>query len=256
MENIIVKLDSHKYEVDSDRTVERYDKLITDFLSSELFALNPYDVAESELDDLLDRRTGGGFGESWIEYASGFYSKYYLKEVVHVRSDIFPEWDDIHFSPELNISMNRFRYGGNVYLENTKKKLPIVKKYEVLGSHGNTTQLHYFNRNIGRAFVFCYQFCVKDDYNDDRFCLRFAEDSYKREALLLTQYFLIHFLIKHPLDCFPHPYEAGTEYRISEINAMATLLNPVIEENKETMYQFLNRFKGDLIAHRLHAESF
>ena len=256
MENIIVKWSSGEYEVDSDRTIEKYRQLLTGFLESELFLISPFATANDELDAILDRRTNNDSGFSWIESANMFYSRCRLEQIVHCN-DRYP-WDQLSFQPWQNfpiVSMNRFTREGAVLLENERITLPLFKKYEVLGSQGDTTQLRYFQQKVGESFVFCYKFDILDEYNKNRFCLRFAEDAYKREALLLTQFFSIQYLINHPYECFPVPYLCGSQGGIQDLNAMATLLNPVIEEKKATMIRLLDRFHESIVSHNLRAET-
>ena len=256
MENIIIKWGSNEFEIDSNRTHDRYNQLISSFLGSELFSVNPYEAAEEELDDLLARRANNKGGYSWVENAGQFYSRCHLEKIIHVDGS-FP-WDQLYFQPWENfpvISMNRFRMEGSVFLYNERKILPISKKYGVLGCHEDTTQLSYFTHNQGKPFIKCYYFGMVDDYRE-RWCLRFAEDSFKRDALLLTQYFSINFLINHPFECFPVPYLCGANGGIQDFEAMDSLLSPILLKNQCHMVSIRERLREMVVSHHLHAEVF
>lgn len=257
MDNIIVKWGSNEYVVDSNRTIDRYNQLLSEFMNSELLTVDPFSTTEAELDVILETRANNQTGYSWIERTSIFYSRCCLEKVLHIQ-DAYP-WDQLYFQPWRHfpvITMNRFRREGIVLLDNERTSIPIAKKYEVLGCHGDTTHLDYFQQNIGSPFIYCYYFDMIDDYNKTRWCLRFAENSYKREALLLTQYFSIQFLINHPLECFPVPYLKGSNGGILELSVMRTILNPIIEKERSSLTSLLNRLNDSAVSHNLHAETF
>lgn len=256
MENIIIKWGSNEYVVDSDRTVDRYNALIADFINSDLFSINPCHAADEELDELLEKRAHNESGFSWIEQSNRFYSRCHLSEVIHVN-DTYP-WDQLYFQPWQNfpvITMNRFNMLGNVLLDNERRTLPYMKKYEVLGAHGDTTNLNYFVQNVGSPFIYCYRFDMVDDFRQ-RWCLRFAENSYKRESLLLTQFFSLSFLINHPLECFPVPYLCGSDGGIHDMEAMSSLLSPIIEDKRDCLISHRARLREMMILHNLQAEEF
>ena len=52
------------------------------------------------------------------------------------------------------------------------------------------------------------------------------------------------------------PYISGSQGGIHDLNAMATLLNPVIEEKKDTMLRLRDRFHESIVSHDLRAEAF
>lgn len=257
MDNIIVKWGSNEYEVDSNRTIDYYNQLISGFINSELMTVDPFSPSEADLDAILERRANNQTRYSWIEMTPQFYSRCRLEDVLHIH-DTNP-WYQLSFQPWINfpvITMNRFRRGGIILLDNERTIIPIRKKYEVLGCHGDTTDLGYFQQNIGSSFIYCYYFDMIDDYDKTRWCLRFAENSYKREALLLTQFFSVNYLINYPLECFPLPYLKDSDSGIKELNVLRKLLMPVIEDNRSSLIALHDKLNEMIKSYNLRGETF
>lgn len=258
MENILTTIDSRVYEIDSDKTIEEYRQLISHFLNSDLFSYDPYCMSGSELDEILDKRaTNKVHNCSWIGRTEIFFSRCHLESINHVN-DVYP-WDQLCFQPHKNfpvVTLNRFRRDGSVLMENEREVLPIWKKYEILGSTDDTTKLEYFKKSIGRPYVYCYSFDTLDDFSKQRLCLRFGEDYYKRESLLLTQLFSISYLINYPIACFPLPNVADMiGVVVDDTNAMSTLLSPILKENEPVMMKLQSKLQQSIIRHNLHAEN-
>lgn len=252
----LISSGSQKREIDAEKTYNEYNALITKFLGSPLFAADPSSMSDTELEDFASSRTNNIGGYSWIESTEKFFSACHLAQVVHVNG-IYP-WDQLSFQPWRNfpvVTLNRFRRECPVILNNANEILPLQKKYEVLGSKEDTTKIQYFTERIGRPFIFCYRFSMIDDYNNRRSCLRFAEDSYKREALVQTQSFAINYLIHHPYECLPCPYLAdGSGWLINDIPAMNTILKPILTEKKMEIETIQKRVAQQMIAYGLPSE--
>lgn len=113
MDDIIVKWGSNEYVVDSNRTIDRYNQLLSEFMNSELLTVDPFSTTEAELDAILETRANNQTGYSWIERTSIFYSRCCLEKVLHIQ-DAYP-WDQLYFQPWRHfpvITMNRFRREG------------------------------------------------------------------------------------------------------------------------------------------------
>ena len=252
----LISSGSQKLEIDAEKTYNEYNDLITKFLGSPLFAVDPSSMSDTELEDFASSRTNNTDGCSWIESVEKFFSACQLERVIHVN-DKYP-WDQLYFQPWKNfpvVTLNRFRKECPVILNNANEILPLKKKYEVLGAKEDTTKIQYFNERIGRPFVFCYRFSIIDDYNNHRSCLRFADDSYKREALLQTQAFAINYFLHHPYECLPCPYLAdGSGWLVNDIPAMDIILKPILTEKKMEFESLQNRVAQQMIAHGLTPE--
>ena len=72
MDDIIVKWGSNEYVVDSNRTIDRYNQLLSEFMNSELLTVDPFSTTEAELDAILETRANNQTGYSWIERTSIF----------------------------------------------------------------------------------------------------------------------------------------------------------------------------------------
>lgn len=250
------------YEIDIKKTTAIYNQLLTNLLESELFSVNPYELSDAELDTLLTRRADNlsfsSYMGSWIERTEFFYSRCFLKDVIHHTGEF--NWYEIRFQPEKNfgpISMSRFQYSGLVFLGGTHKisHPPIWKVNEVLGSQEETARLEYFIQRKGQTFIFCYHFPVIGRFGRN-VCHRFAEKSYSREALLLTQLFILNYLINHPLDCFPSPRIDGGRCGVQNFEMMTSLLTPIIEEKRAEMEKKQYRIKEQVAMHSLSPEEF
>lgn len=64
MDNIIVKWGSNEYVVDSNRTIDRYNQLLSEFMNSELLTVDPFSTTEAELDAILETRANNQTGYS------------------------------------------------------------------------------------------------------------------------------------------------------------------------------------------------
>jgi len=252
----LISSGSQKREIDAEKTYNEYNDLITRFLNSPLFAIDPSSVSEMELEEFASSRTKNTGGYSWIENVEKFFSVCHLEEVIHVN-DRYP-WDQLYFQPWKNfpfITLNRFRRESLVYLCNTNEILPLKKKNKVLGTSEDTTDIHYFTARVGKPFIFCYHISVIDDYGKHRSCLRFAEYTYKREALLQTQAFAINYFLHHPCECLPCPYLAdGSGWHICDTPAMETILKPLLAEKKEALKALQKRVAQQMKAYGLPSE--
>ena len=252
----LISSGSQKREIDAEKTYNEYNNLITKFLGSPLFAADPSSMSDTELEDFASSRTNNTGGCSWIESTEKFFSACQLERVIHVN-DKYP-WDQLYFQPWKNfpiITLNRFRRESLAYLCNSNEVLSLRKKNRVLGTSEDTTVIRYFTARVGKPFIFCYCFDVIDDYNKHRFCLRFAEDTYKREALLQTQSFAINYFLHHPCECLPCPYLAdGSGWHIGDIPAMNTILKPILAEKKTELESLQKRVAEQMITFGLPSE--
>lgn len=259
MANYIVKSGKSEYEIDCDRTEQEYRDLLSSFLNSELF-LDPYELTDDDLESILQKRenTVLNVRPSWIGAAGLFYSKCNLIKVLH-NQDAYP-WVQLSFQPWKHfpiVTLNRFRRDMVVYLKNENVLLPEYKKYEILGCREDTTNVSYFERNVGRDFIYCYMFSAIDGYNTCRSCLRFAEESYKREAMVMTGLFSINYLIGYPAECFPCPFlVVACDCSIGDIGAMRFILNPIMDEVKPELLKIQSRLKDSANKHHLTVEEF
>lgn len=64
MDDIIVKWGSNEYVVDSNRTIDRYNQLLSEFMNSELLTVDPFSTTEAELDAILETRANNQTGYS------------------------------------------------------------------------------------------------------------------------------------------------------------------------------------------------
>ena len=128
MDDIIVKWGSNEYVVDSNRTIDRYNQLLSEFMNSELLTVDPFSTTEAELDAILETRANNQTGYSWIERTSIFYSRCCLEKVLHIQ-DAYP-WDQLYFQPWRHfpvITMNRFRREGIVLLDNERTSICLFR---------------------------------------------------------------------------------------------------------------------------------
>ena len=260
MERIILSSGIEKRETDAERTASEYYKLVSNFIESELFAVNPLIMTDEELDAFAAKRANNPGGSSWIERTGKFYSKCHLEKVQHIN-DIY-SWDQLCFQPWKNlpiVTLSKFRRVSYVYLSNTHELRPLPRKYEVLGAKDNTTSINYYTERVGMPFVYCYQFGVLDEYSpitSERPCLRFAEDHYKREALLLTQHFTISYFLCYPYDCLPCPYLVLPGWTIKDVPAMRTIMAPIFSEKMDSLKHLESTFIDRLRSQDLEPEVF
>lgn len=256
MPELVVKRGNDEYVIDCERSEQEYRDLLSSFMQSDLFTCNPFNLSDKDLDAILERRSNAYVKHSWLGTTGHFFSRCRLDKVVHIH-DEYP-WEQLSFQPWQHfpvITMNRFRREMHVLLEKEHRILPAKKKYEVLGCQEDTTALSYFEKNVGKSFIYCYGFNAVDSYSPHRFCIRFAEDSFKREALLLTGLFSINYLLNHPFECFPNPYIAHTGgWVIEDIEAMSVILNPIMEEEKPALLEIQNRLKEEVRVRHLQSE--
>ena len=255
MSTFVIKIDEEEYRVDRERTEREYRDQLSSFIESDLFTCNPYSLSDEKIDTILERRSRAYVKSTWISSVGRFFSRCHLESVLNIQ-DKYP-WVQLTFQPWNHfgcVTMNRFQRDMRVYLEKERIVLPIKIKNEVLGSRGDTTDVNYFKQNSGKPFIYCYGIRAVDNNSPYRLCLRFAEDSFKREALLLTGLFSVNYLLNHPIECFSGPYLPNSFVRCGSIGAMSYILNPIMEEAKPKLLEVKSRLEEEVKARHLQSE--
>lgn len=224
--------------IDIERTESVYKDLLESFMSSFIMNCSPFD---EDMDSLLieARERSNNSGYSWLEQAKYFCSCYTIKSVEKVSLGGFRPYLDIRFTPSLDfLTSNWFIWECRPRFEKMASGAECFDydcgdytKSRFIDIQDTYEQLDYFKEHVGDQIIMCYHFRSVNDFNKARGCYRFSKLESLREAILLTQGFVLNYLEKHPLDCFNGPFAQNSPHNVSYLdnNKKWEILSPILD---------------------------
>ena len=250
--------------IDIERTRTKYGEQLDSFMKSFIMTCSPFTDQQENLEREAEARKDIS-GYAWIEHAGGFCSYRKIDKIISVHNEGFNPYLDIRLEPSSSILTSNWflwpcapcfevpfdggRALGREYGEPTRSTF--------LDIDGSDAQLDYLKRNVGGRILQCYVFDSENDFGKMRWCYRFAKEDYLRESLLITQGFVLDFMLRHPLDCFNGPYLVGQPEYVSACAGKTKLeiLGPVLNEYLPIIRERKAIIDADLLRRGLIAES-
>ena len=238
------------YTIDVPATKAYFEAILEKFISSELIQADALSLSEKELSEMLRKRAS--------QPNEFRYLRCVLEKILHISRPI--PWVQIFFQPYQRvgnpISLGRFTTENPVCIpEYGIINHGQLKANTILGCDEVFRQLDYFVRHKGDEYMKCYSFLTRDmDYNRNLTCIRFATMGYKREALLLTQGFIINHFLKYPAVWFPGVYVNECKDLLSSPTLKKEMLTPIMESRKNELLDIKHRIDEQLAEFNLKPE--
>lgn len=250
-------------EIDTERTRSEYRSQLDSFMNCFIMTCSPF---EERLEDLEREAEGrmGVTGWSWIEQAGGFCAYRRIDKIIDVHDPGFHPYMDIRLEPSNGmLTSNWFLWESRPCFEVPSDGIEALRKEygeptssTFLDITGAQAQLDYLKQNTGGRILECYVFSAVNDFGKERWCYRFATEGYLRESVLLTQGFVLDYLLRHPLDCFYGPYIIGEPANMSACagRTKMEILSPILEGYIPRIRERKARVDADIRGRGLAAE--
>lgn len=238
------------YTINIPATKIYFEAILEKFISSELIQTDALSLSENELSEMLRKRAS--------LTNEGRYLRCVLENILYPSGPV--PWVQLFFQPYQRvgnpISLGRFTTENPVnipdygIIDHGKLKANII-----LGCNEDFRQLDYFVRHKGDEYIKCYSFPTRDmEYSRTLSCIRFATMGYKREALLLTQGFLINHFLSYPAIWFPGVYVHEIKDLLSRPSLKIEMLTPIMESRKNELLDIKHRIEQQLVEFNLIPE--
>ena len=197
------------FRIDTERTKSLYKSQLGSFMNCFIMTCSPFEERQDDLErEAEERKLVTGW--SWIEKTAGFCSYRKIVDISHQQIPSLRPYLDIHLDPFFGVlTSNRFKW--NCYpcfkgVEFLSREYGEATRTMFWDIEGTEAQLNYMQENVGGIILECYKFSSIDDFHKERMCYRFATTRHLRESILVTQSFVLGYILDHPKDCFDGPY--------------------------------------------------
>jgi hypothetical protein len=250
--------------IDIERTASVYKSQLDSFMSSFIMNCSPFDEDEESL--LTESRARGcKCGYSWLDRAQYFCSCHYVKSVEEISLEGYRPYLDIKFTPSLDaLTSNWFIWECRPCFEKMVTGIECLEhdlggytKSRFIDIQEASDQLEFLNNHVGDEIIMCYRFLSVNNFNKQRACYRFSKKESLREAILLTQGFVLDYLENHPLDCFNGPFTEDGPLDISYLDNIKKweILSPILDSYLPSFRARKDWVESQLHMHKLMTES-
>ena len=249
-------------EIDYELTKSVYRDQLESFMDCFIMTCSPFEEdMESLKREAMIRRSVRGY--SWIENAMGFC---YYRSIDNVKPVQLPNYNpylEIHLTPSTDIITSNWFYwdcrpcfavmADGAECLNHDYGSPTRTTF--IDIQGVDNQISFLKDNIGGYIIECFRFSSVNSFNKERWCYRFAKEDSLREAVLLTQGFVLNYIERHPLDCFAGPYIKNKPSYSALANIVKSdILSPILEEYLPQLRTRKSWIETELMRHNLVAE--
>lgn len=255
--------------IDVEKTASVYRDQLDSFMSSFIMNCSPFD---KDMDSLLSEARARAInrgGNSWLDRARFFCSCHIIESAQLIENPNYRPFRQYRLSPAVDIfTSNWFIWNYRPCFEALAAGLES-RDYE----YGEPTrscfidipytndQLAYLKDNIGEKIILCYTFRTDSGFRNgmgnERSCYRFSKIENLRTAILRTQFFVLDYLERHPLDCFNGPYMENRPITesIFDNNIKWQILEPILDDYRQSLSSRKAAVLGELVLRHIPFES-